>query len=211
MPVTKLTKINSNAFWCMWKITETLYQIENKIVLTEDGRKEIDSISHPTKKLERLATRCCLQELVQNLKKEYKGIYKDEHDKPHLVDQNFHISITHSYPYAAAILHKRLPVGIDLEKPVEKLGRIAHRFLNDSEFADCDGDVKKLCVYWSGKEAIFKLNGKNGLNFKRDIRIAPFDLRNKDVIRSEFAIGENLARIALNYEQIDEHIISYCF
>jgi phosphopantetheinyl transferase len=211
MPITKIDKINANSFWCLWEITESKEQLLNKIVLSEDGRQEIDGISHPIKQRERLAARCCVQELVKQTGKAYKGITKDDHDKPHLIDLNYHISISHSFPYAAAILHKKLRVGIDIEKPVEKLGRIAHRFLNENEFADCNGDIKKLCVYWSGKEAIYKLNGKVGLNFKNDIRIAPFELHKRDVVKSEFSAGENIARIALNYQELHGHIVAYCF
>lgn len=211
MPITKIEKINSNSFWCFWEITESVDQLRGKVMLSDDGKKELESISHPIKQRERLASRCCVQELVKQVGKEYKGITKDDHDKPHLIDLNFHISISHCFPYAVAILHKKLRVGIDIEKPVEKLGRIAHRFLNDEEFSDCDGDIKKLCIYWSGKEAIFKLNGKIGLNFKRDIRISQFVLHKRDVIRSEFSVGEHTAKIALNYRDLNSHIICYCF
>lgn len=211
MPLSKLEKINTNSSWCLWEITENFDQLYKKVVLSEHGKREIESISHPVKLLERLAARCCVQELVRQTGKEYKGIIKDEHDKPFLLDYSYHISISHSYPYAAAILHKKLPVGIDIEKPVEKLGRIAHRFLNENEFIDCDGDLKKLCVYWSGKESIFKLNGKTGLSFKKDIRIAPFELHKRDVIKSEFVVGNGTARIALNYQELNGHIICYCF
>jgi len=195
----------------MWEITENVDQLLHKIILSDDGRDEIDHISHPIKQRERLASRCCIQELVKHTGKEYKGITKDDHDKPFLVDLSYHISISHCYPYAVAILHKKLPVGIDIEKPVEKLGRISHRFLNEEEFNDSMGDLRKLCIYWSGKEAIFKLNGKVGLNFKNDIRIHPFTLHKRDVVKSEFSIGENLARVALNYQEINGHIIAYCF
>ena len=211
MPVVKIEKINSNSFWCFWEIRESVEQLLYKIRLSDDGKREIEGISHPIKKRERLASRCCIQELVKQMGREYDGIIKDSHDKPHLIGINYHISISHSFPYAVGILHKKLPVGIDIEKPQEKIGRIAHRFLNDEEFADCNGEMKKLCVYWSGKEAIFKLNGKMGLNFKRDIRIAPFILKDRDVIRSEFAVGEDVARVALNYQELNDHIICYCF
>lgn len=209
MPVTKIEKINNNSFWCFWKISESVDQLRNKIKLSEDGERELNRISHPIKQRERLASRCCIQELVKKAGKSYHGITKDKHDKPHLIDLNYYISISHSFPYAVAILHKKLPVGIDIEKPQEQLGRIAHRFLNENEFADCDGDVKKLCVYWAGKEAIFKLNGKKGLNFKKDIRISPFILHQQDVIRSEFSVGDDTARIALNYLESNSHIICY--
>ena len=68
-----------------------------------------------------------------------------------------------------------------------------------------------MCIYWAGKEAIFKLNGKQGLNFKNDIRISNFMMKQKDVIRSEFTREESPVRIALNYEDFDSHIICYCF
>lgn len=211
MPISKIDKINPNSFWCLWEITESMDQLLGKIVLSEDGKKEIDQISHPIKQRERLAARCCVQELVKEAGKEYNGITKDSHDKPHLIGLNYHISISHSYPYAVAILHKKLPVGIDIEKPQEKLGRISHRFLNEEEFNDSMGDLKKLCIYWSGKEAIYKLNGKVGLNFKDDIKIHPFELHKRDVVRSEFSIGESMARVALNYQELNAHIIAYCF
>ena len=211
MPLTKLEKINNNSYWCIWEITETTEQLQDMLVMTDSGREEIKHISHSVRQRERLASRCCLQQLVHETGKKYKGIVKDGHDKPHLVGLKYHISISHSFPYAVAILHKMLPVGIDIEKPSEKLGRIAHRFLNEEEFAECDGDLKKLCIYWSGKEAIYKLNGKKGLIFKRDIRIAPFELHKRDVIRSEFTLGENTVRVALNYRELFGHIIAYCF
>ena len=211
MPITKIEKINSNSFWCCWEISETVDQLRNKVILSENGEKELKGISHPIKQRERLASRACVKELVKQVGKEYHGITKDEHDKPHLIGLNYHISISHSFPYAVAILHKKLPVGIDIEKPVEKIGRIAHRFLNEQEFIDCDGDIKKLCIYWSGKEAIFKLNGKIGLNFKKDIRIYSFTLHKQDVIRSEFSVGEDTARVALNYLEMDTQMVCYCF
>jgi len=211
MPITKIEKINSNSFWCLWEISETVDQLRKKIVLSEDGERELENISHSIKKRERLASRCCIQELVKMTGKPYNGIIKDEHDKPHLIDLKYHISISHSFPYAVAILHKMLHVGIDIEKPMERIGRIAHRFLNSSEFSDCDGDIKKLCIYWAGKEAIYKLNGKKGLIFKKDIRISPFILNTQDVIRSEFSLGDDTTKIALNYQNIDSHIICYCF
>lgn len=211
MPVAKLEKINANSIWCLWEITESIDQLLNKVFLSKEGKSEIENISHPIKQRERVASRGCIQEMIRHLGKEYYGIIKDEHDKPYLKEHSFHISISHSFPYAAAILHKKLRVGIDIEKPSEKLGRIAHRFLNDDEFFDSRGDLRKLCIYWSGKESIYKLNGKTGLSFKNDIRIPPFELRKRDVIKSEFSVGESIARIALNYQELNGHIICYCF
>ncbi len=211
MPLANLEKISSNSFWCIWEITETVEQLKKHVFLSVEGTKEIARISHPVKQLERMASRACVQELVKQTGKPYHGLYKDEHEKPHLIELDYYISISHSFPYAVAILHKMLPVGIDIEKPVGKLGRIAHRFMNDEEFADCQGDLKKLCVYWSGKEAIYKLNGRTGLNFKQDIHIYPFTLFKRDAIRSEFSTSEGKTRLALNYRDLGSHMVCYCF
>ena len=97
MPITKIEKINSNSFWCCWEISETVDQLRNKVILSENGEKELKGISHPIKQRERLASRACVKELVKQVGKEYNGITKDEHDKPHLIDLNYHISISHSF------------------------------------------------------------------------------------------------------------------
>ncbi len=211
MPLIKINKAGKNAFWCLWEITETEDELRNKVFMSAEGKSEIDRVNHMTKRKERLASRACLQALAEEINIKYHGIYKDEHDKPHLIDNKQHISISHSYPYAAAIIHNQLPVGIDIEKPTEKLIRLAYRFLNKEEMLDAGADPKKLCIYWTGKEAIYKLNGKKGLIFKRDIIIYPFELAKRDTIRCGFFVNGNLVRLSLEYRQLKNNIITYCF
>jgi len=210
MPILKFDKISNKANWCIWEITETVDELKHRVILSKSGIDELLHISHPIKIKERLASRLCVQELVRNFGWEYHGMYKDDHNKPHLIDNDGHISISHSYPFAVAVIHKKLPVGIDIEKPVDKLVKIAHRFLNDDEFENAGQDLHKLCVYWTGKEAIYKLNGKKGLNFKRNIKIYPFELKKRDVIRSEFLLEDKAVKLALEYRELKGHIISYC-
>jgi phosphopantetheinyl transferase len=210
MPIIKFSKISKNSFWCMWEITETVDELKHKVVLSDMGIQEMARIHHAIKQKERMASRACVQELVRAFKKDYKGLFKDEHDKPFLIDLNWHISISHSFPYAVAIIHKKLPVGIDIEKPIDKLVKLAPRFLGPEEIDDAGDDPVKLCVYWTGKEAIFKLNGKRGLNFRRDIRIHPFKLVKRNVIRSEFTLNDRAVRLSLDYRELKNHIISYC-
>jgi phosphopantetheinyl transferase len=211
MPVVKLDKIGSNAYWCLWEITETVDDLRRKVTLSEHGKAEIESIHHPVKRKEGLAARMCVQEIMLLIDKSYKGLYKDEYDKPHLIGLDYNVSLAHSFPFATAIVHRKLPVGIDIEKPVDKLLRISNRFLSTEEQADAGTDLKKLCIYWTAKEAIYKLNGKNGLSFRRDIKIYPFDLVRRDIVRSEFLANGQTVKVALNYRELKGHIISYCF
>lgn len=211
MPAVKLEKINNNSFWCLWEITESLEQMLRNTVLSHEGKEEVEKIHHPITKIESLGSRRCIQEIASEMGIDYKGIYKDEFDKPHLIDSKFFISISHSYPYAAGILHKKLPVGIDIEKPKDKLLRVSRRFLSNDEWLYAGDDLKKLCVYWTGKEAIYKLNGKKGLSFQKNIFIHPFQLRRRDVIKSELRINELSAKIAVNYRYHDGYYIAFCF
>lgn len=211
MPVYKKGRINSNSYWCMWEITESLEQLEQNVILSDEGKEELMLVHHPTKRKESLASRRCLQEIMKDLDLPYHGIYKDEFNKPHFVGHNYHLSISHSSPFAVAIIHKKLPVGIDIEKPKEKLLKVSSRFLNKREYEDASENLQKLCVYWAGKEAIYKLNGKKNLSFKDDIRISSFNLVKRDMIKSEFRAGKKYAKLALNYWEIKGHYIAFCF
>lgn len=211
MPAVKLEKINNNSFWCLWEITESLEQMLRNTVLSEEGKEEIEKIHHPVTKIESLGSRRCIQQIAKEIGMDYKGVYKDEFDKPHLVDSKFHISLSHAYPYAAGIVHKKLPVGIDIEKPKEKLLKVSQRFLCRDEWLYAGDDLKKLCVYWTGKEAIYKLNGRKGLSFQKNIFIHPFQLKRRDVIKSELILADRKTKIAVNYRYHNGHYIAFCF
>lgn len=211
MPAVKLEKINNNSFWCLWEITESLEQMLRNTILSDEGKAEIEKIHHPTAKVESLSSRRCIQQIANEIGMDYQGVYKDEFDKPHLVNSKFHISLSHSYPYAAGILHKKLPAGIDIEKPKEKLLKVSQRFLCRDEWLYAGDDLKKLCVYWTGKEAIYKLNGRKGLSFQKNIFIHPFQLRRRDVIKSELILSDRKTKIALNYRYHNGHYIAFCF
>ena len=211
MPLINFFKVSNSAAWCVWEITETTDDLRKKVVLSPEDMNELKLITHPVKLKESLASRACVQELVRSLSKEYYGIVKDNHRKPVLIGHQQHISIAHCYPYAVAILHRILPVGIDIEKPQERLDYLASRFLNQNELRDAAGDQKKLCVYWAGKEAVYKLNGRRDLSFRNDIRIESFLLRKRDVIRCDFLRNGNPVKLALVYREFRGHIVSYCF
>jgi len=38
-------------------------------------------------------------------------------------------------------------------------------------------ELSKLTLYWSAKEALFKISSQDTLNFKEEIKISPFPLR----------------------------------
>src|SRR5690606_11697443 len=90
-------------------------------------------LTNPLKRLEFLAVRVLLKKLLEEWKLDYPGLRKDNFGKPFLRGMDLHISLSHSYPYVAAILHRNSNVGIDLEQPKAKLLRIAPRVLAADE------------------------------------------------------------------------------
>lgn len=174
MPLVHSEKIDANTTLLLWNLTE------DEAVLREmlgqvNNMNELDSISHPQKIREWLASRLLIKKLVEEFGIIYEGLHKDEHGKAFLVNNGSHISLTHTADYVAAVLNLESSVGIDMEKKSDKLIRTARKFLSDEEFQQSGNDVTKLCIYWCAKEALYKLYGKKKISFKEDIRINPFD------------------------------------
>ena len=107
-----------------------------------------------------------------------KPFYKDSWGKPHLTDSDLQISISHSHGLAAASTGT-VPLGIDIQLPVEKITRLAPKFLHESEAACLSGDptarLLQLHVFWGAKEALYKAYGRKQLDYRAHIRIEPFD------------------------------------
>jgi len=105
-------------------------------------------------------------------------IQKNENGKPFLIDGRY-ISISHSGKWVAVGISKK-PIGIDIEHEREKLEKIASKFIHPNDFGFSKKlNNKKLLWYWTTKEAVYKLVGEKGLNFKNDIRITLLDINNK--------------------------------
>ena len=190
MPQCKIESLSENTTWALWRVDEnleTLWQMLNPGV---EAQFEFQAIHHPQKKLEWLASRLVIKQLVEHTGVDFKGIYKDAFGKPHLSQLPFHISIAHCFPYAVGALHHTQPVGIDIERPRKKLIRIRDRFLNDIEAARAGSNLQLLCQYWTGKEVIYKIYGRKKLVFRDHIHI---NLSNGN---SDLSMG------FINYDQV---------
>jgi phosphopantetheinyl transferase len=170
MPILKTAKINDKSVYAIWEITEDAEQLSRLVKSASNVQLPDTDITNDIKRAEWMAGRLLLSSLVNELGKPYSGIYKDEHGKPHLKGFDLHISLSHSYPLVAAIIHHS-PVGIDIEQPKEKLKRIATRFLTEVEQEICGDDLEILCAFWCAKEALYKLYGKKKLIFKENLAI----------------------------------------
>ncbi len=172
MPLIYTQKIDKDGSLLVWKMTEDDTFFEKKL-LKGHNWNEFETISHPQKQKEWLAGRFMLQEIARHTGLTFQGIYKDPHGKPYLTGSTVHVSISHTADYIAVASHPFSPIGIDMEKPSEKLIRVTSKFLTPPEAAHAGTVLSRLVRYWCAKESLYKLNGRKKVSFNQ-ILIQPF-------------------------------------
>lgn len=172
MPVEKIVREEGRT-WALWKITEEETVFRDRLNFNE-GIPE--SISNPRKRLEWFAGRVLVKEMLRSMNLTFHGIVKNEFGKPFLKDHPYQLSLSHSFPYVAALIDDSPSAGIDLEQPKTKLLTIAPRVLHREELTDAGDDLVKHCVYWCAKETLIKVHGKKDLTLAENLIIAPFSM-----------------------------------
>lgn len=155
----------------VWNLTETLEELSELTSLTPDEKQTWDAISVPSKKREFLAGKYVLERACYLLNIAYRGMEKDEHGKPHLAGREYEISLTHTEDFIAVVFSRHSAVGIDLEKPREQIFRILPRLYSPQEVAAVNGDLDTATIYWSAKEALYKLYGKRSVDFRQHLKL----------------------------------------
>jgi 4'-phosphopantetheinyl transferase len=171
MPIISIHSIQEDRAWGLWNIREELTSLEQSYSFQLEEKQHLQDISHPHKKLEWLASRLTVGLVCDHLQIQYKGTFKTPEKKPYLCEQNGHVSISHSHDYAAAIIDRSKPVGIDIERIDTKILSIRKKYLFENEFSD---DVRHMTQYWCIKETGYKLAGETGLSLKNDIIVQKF-------------------------------------
>jgi 4'-phosphopantetheinyl transferase EntD len=199
LPLDNLHRTTTGA-WALWRIEEPEEALVSAIGHAEGVPA---SITHECKRLEYLAARL----LLRSLDHSFSGITKDEFGKPFLNGSNFQISLSHSYPYVAAIINDGKAVGIDLEQPKPKLLKIAHRVLAKDELADAGTDVIKHCIYWCAKESMIKIHGKKDLIFAENIRLKPFSRAKYGHLIGRIIVNSIETTVPLQYYVFDNFVV----
>jgi 4'-phosphopantetheinyl transferase len=202
MPVDRIIS-GSDTVWGLWKIQEEEKALEDNVPLD----KIPAGLTNPLKRLEFFAGRALIKSLLCEWQTEYKGLRKDAYGKPFLADTSIHISLSHSYPYVAAILHRHKNVGIDLEQPKKKLLRIAARVLAENELTDAGEDVVKHCIYWCAKETLIKIYGKKHLAFAKNLLIDPFVRSQSGALVGRIVADNTETAIPLQYIVSDNFVV----
>jgi len=184
MPIFFQQQINDDTRLGIWKIEESEAFFKNTVPQHRD-------VTHPHKRLQHLAGRFLLQFLYPGFP--YELIEIADTRKPYLPDARYHFSISHCGDYAAAIVSRSSRVGIDIEVPLEKIFKIAGKFLSPEETTEFreketnghsssrHAEMILLTSLWSAKESVFKWHGEGGVDFSKHIQI-----RHMDTVKSTF-------------------------
>jgi 4'-phosphopantetheinyl transferase len=203
MPLEKIDSINSYT-WGLWKINEEESILADEVSSFE---KISESITNSQKRLEWLAARVLAKRITEKLGLSFSGITKDEFGKPFLALHNYQLSLSHSYPYVAALLHPNNPVGIDLEQPKAKLLRIAPRILEAGELLNAGQDITKHCIYWCAKETLVKVHGRKDLTFAEHLKIDPFSLGKEGHLLGRIIVDGNETKVSLWYSVTENFVV----
>ena len=186
------SKISADNFQILvWKIEEPFAFFE-----TFPASWSTPTIENPIKKLESIAARYCLHQLSPEF--ESLVLVQNDRNRPYFQNSEWHISLTHSYPYVAAACSPEKRIGIDLEKPGRNIEKIAPRFLCHAELAKWKDTSNLLTLAWSAKESIYKAVGKPGLSFQKEMEIIDF---NQNPCKAQISTKEE---IAIYWEEFPE-------
>lgn len=167
MPLYREWSSDPYSLAAIWKIEEPESFFTERTGITSD-------IKSDKRRIERLAGRFLLTHLQQDFP--LLNIYNDEHDKPRVNGNDYFFSISHSWPYVAAVVSPYVECGIDIQCWHPRMEALQTKFLNGQEQALFNNDPKLITLAWSVKEAAYKWQGRRGVEFADHLlieKIAP--------------------------------------
>lgn len=166
MPLLKEWNIGTDGRGAIWKIEE------EEAFFADHTRMLLPDIKNDKRRIEHIAGRY----LLQHVEAEFPihSIGKDEHDKPRIPNDEFHFSISHSWPYVAVAVDPVYEAGIDIQTWHPRIGQIAGKFLSAEEQETMCHDNRYYTLAWCAKEAVYKWNGRRGIDFKEHLPITYF-------------------------------------
>jgi len=206
LPLLFTKEIAEQTHIALWQIVEDEHFFIQKMTLTALETKRLEQIKG-RRRLEWLAGRWLLHEMSGE--RERLICEADSYGKPHLVDSSLEMSLSHSNEVAAAILAPE-SVGIDVQKLVAKIERIAHKYMREPEFESLgEYRIEHLHIYWGAKEALYKAYGRRELDFRQHIHIEPFDYQENGMTTGRVIKGDFEANYRIYFEKMGEYILVY--
>jgi phosphopantetheinyl transferase len=192
----------------IWELTETADSLQAGFNFSENEKIEFERLRFPIRKLEYLASRILLQEL---LNKKAEIVY-EKSGNPFLKNNSLNISISHSAQLLVVLVSQK-NIGIDVEQLDRKIDKVANRFLSKPEMDYIQNNPKSQIakiIYWGAKESIFKCTPFHGVQFDTQIYISPFKIEEKGTFSGKLTVDKTVYEYKLWYFFHRNNSIVFC-
>jgi len=208
MAIVYKHQVDPDTEFALWRIEEPADELYRHLQLNEYEKAFIEQLNGK-RNLQWLSTRVLLRTLLNT--DDYIDCRIDAHGKPYLMNQPYHISLSHSFDYAAVMISRTKPVGIDIEQVNQKVERIAHKFMTPREMAFIEQPVKipQLYVCWCAKEAIYKCYGQKEVSFAGHIQLEPFRLEDQGSLHARLIKNDIDLPFKVGYLQFNDYMVGY--
>jgi 4'-phosphopantetheinyl transferase len=209
MAIAYRKQVDADTEFALWRIEEEADTLYQQLQLNEQEKAYVEQLANGKRHLHWLATRVLLRTMLDT--SEYIDCKIDSHGKPYLVNLPYHISLSHSFDYAAVMISKSRPVGIDIEQIKQKVERIAPKFLTPAERAtiDIDNKIEHLYICWCAKEAVYKCYGQKEVSFLDNIALLPFNFATEGSLDVNLHKGEVNLDYKVEYLQYEDYMLGY--
>lgn len=209
MAIAYRQRIDDDTEFALWKIEEEANDLYRQLQLDENEKAYVEKLGKSKRHLHWLGTRVLLRKMLRT--DEYIDCKIDSHGKPYLVNLPYHISLSHSFDYAAVMISKTHKVGIDIEQIQQKVERIAGKFMQPKELAFISDNkkIEQLYVCWCAKEAIYKCNGQKEVSFANNIFLEPFNFEHHGVLNANLHKKNLNIDYTVGYLQYENYMIGY--
>ena len=199
-------KLDNDVEISVWKITETEEELLADTSVPSEELEDLAFTRNPARRREKLAVRALLNTIFD------EKVYLGHHDngKPFIQNSIVEISISHTKDFVAIITHPEDCVGIDIESLNRNFENVEERVLSEEEREDLSTKERNLhlAIYWSAKEAVFKLMSRMSVDFAEQIRIEKFSPKDEGDLEAVFVDKDGVEyEIELSYEIFDGHVM----
>jgi len=201
MALLYIKTVEPNSLLGMWEIDADI-----EVIATQTELSEHSEIKTLKRKKEFITTRLLMDAMYAGAEIKYLPS-----GKPYLATHDYNISISHSKNRVCILLNRIDSVGIDIQFATPKIVRLKEKFLSEVELStlNTSTQIDALHFYWCAKEAMYKLFGKEYIDFKKHLAIQAFKVATEGYLTGTIKFNNQHLEITLCYEKMHDYYLVY--
>lgn len=202
-----IRELEEGARLALWAITEELEELFSLSQLVDWELHQLLSIKSLARRREKLAVR----EIIKELFGKGATLMYRENGAPYIKEREDFISISHTKDFAVVLTHPHKRVGVDIESLSRDYSVVEKRVLSqmEREYLQSSTRLTQLAIIWSAKESLYKLISQEGVDFAKELEIAPFKAKQQgDLVARGYLNGVNNP-MRLRYELLEGHVLCW--